>query len=363
MEPSLFIQYMQTHFPSIVLSVSTKINGSENPLTYLHRTMLRVTSSLNGKWESISSSNSLVAADLVAMDSSIPLKTRRSISKASGDIPKMGMELQLNERQLTELLELRNSNRENAEDDLIDRLFADTEKVIAGIYERNEAMFLEGLSTGVTLVEDAENVGTGVRIDYGYPTANKFGTSVVWSSAATATPFDDLNRVIEKARTDGNIISVVMMDRTAFNNLAATKQAKELFAFSQGFTGTQTPTPSLTQVNTFASDRYGFTIQIVERTITYEKNGEETKVKPWADGFVLLTTAPVVGNLVYATLAELVSPVAGVAYQNVDRYILVSKFRTNRPSLAEFTTSQARVVPVITNPDKKYLLDSKTVQA
>jgi hypothetical protein len=30
------------------------------------------------------------------------------------------------------------------------------------------------LSTGIALIEDTENVGTGIRIDYGYSDANKF---------------------------------------------------------------------------------------------------------------------------------------------------------------------------------------------
>lgn len=56
-------------------------------------------------------------------------------------------------------------------------------------------------------------------------------------------------------------------------------------------------------------------------------------------------------------------PVAGVSYETADNYILVSKYRENRPSLREYTTSQARVVPVISNPDRIYTQDIKTVQA
>jgi len=56
-------------------------------------------------------------------------------------------------------------------------------------------------------------------------------------------------------------------------------------------------------------------------------------------------------------------PVAGVSYQTADQYILVSKYRVNRPSLREYTTSQARVVPVIYNVERIYTQDIETVQA
>ena len=61
-------------------------------------------------------------------------------------------------------------------------------------------------------------------------------------------------------------------------------------------------------------------------------------------------------------LAEQDSPVAGVAYQTVEDFILVSKFRLNRPSLAEITNSQSRVVPVIDGVEDIYLLDTTVTQ-
>lgn len=65
--------------------------------------MLRKKYSVTGKWEAISVMNTRISADYVAMDFSLPLKRRDSIGKTSGDIVKSGMELWLNEKQLTEL--------------------------------------------------------------------------------------------------------------------------------------------------------------------------------------------------------------------------------------------------------------------
>lgn len=360
MEQSLFIKWVSKFFPGITLKVVETLNDTKNPLTYLHRTLLKKDYSVTGKWESINAANSMVMADVVAMDSSLPLKKRDSISKANGDIPKMGMELKLNEKQLTDLDTLVAQGGTDAQ--ILAKLFADTPKAIGGIYERMEEMFLQGLSSGVTLVEDTENVGTGIRLDYGYAAGNKFGVTKVWTDV-TATPFDDIQRLLTKANADGNAPSVVYMDQTTFNNMAATTQAKQLFAFNSGFDGSNIPSPSLPQLNTFASDRYNFSIVIINRSVRYEKNGVQTVKKPWTTGAVVFTQGGILGSITYARLAEQNHPVGNVTYQTVDDFILVSKYRQNRPSLGEFTSSQARVVPVISNVDQIYLIDSTTVQA
>lgn len=360
MEQSLFIQWVKKYFPGIVVRVTNTLNDSTNQPVYLHRTMLKEEFSVTGKWESISVANSLVMADVVAMDSTLPLKKRDTISKASGDIPKMGMTLKLNERQLTDLDTL--IAQGGTEPQIIAKLFADTPKAVGGVYERNEAIFLEGLSTGVTVVDDTETVGTGIRLDYGYVSANTFGVSVLWSNPSTATPVDDIDRALEKARLDGNTPTVIMMDKYAFNNAVKTTQVKEQFAFSLGYTGDKLQSPNSTQFTTFLSDKWGLRLVIVDRSVRHERNGVQTAVKPWAEGAVVLLPSETVGSLIYAKLAEEAHPVAGVEYQKANNYILVSKYRKNDP-LSEYTSSQARVVPVIANVDQIYRIDSKSVQA
>lgn len=357
---SFFTEYVTKFFTGIVLAVVTKLNDSKNPVVYYHRRFLKKEYSVDGKWESISASNTLVMADVVAMDSSLPLKKRDSIKRASGDIPKMGMEMALREKQLTDLRTL--ALRPETTAQLTAKLFNDTPRVIGGIYERNEGMFLEALSTGITEITDTENVGTSVRVDYGYLVGNKFGVATVWSNTASL-PLDDLNKVWEKAKQDGNNIIKFLMDRTAFNNMAKTTQVKEFFAFGVGFAGTATQVPTLSKLNSVLQDAYGYQIEIIDRTVRFEKNGTQTTQTPWADGAVVGICNEQLGSLVWARLAEADFPVEGVKYQTADDFILVSKYRANQPSLAEWTSSQARVVPVLANVDQIYLIDSKTVQA
>jgi hypothetical protein len=361
MEQSLFLEEVKKYFPGLAARVVTKLNDSKNPLSYLHKSMLKKEFSTNLKWESISVSGSAVAADVIALDSPIPLKKRDSLSRANGDVPKIAMEMALRERELTELDIL--AQTPGLTQELLAKLFRDTERVITGQYETLEYMFLLGLSSGVTVLADPDNVGIGVRIDYGYLSANKFGAEgFIWSNASSK-PFDDLNRMKEKAKADGNIITKFKMDRSTFNNLAKNAQTKDLYAFSVNFAGSNTVIPTLSQVNTMAQDRYGFTIELVERSIVFEKNGVRTSKTPWQAGSVVGLTSDQVGRLVWGRLAEMNHPVQNVSYTTVDDFILVSKFRQNKPSLAEFTSSQGLILPVIDNVDSIYQLDTTQVQA
>jgi hypothetical protein len=364
MEPSLFTAWVAKYFRPLVAKVVEKINGTKTPQTYLHKTMLRKEYSPTLKWNSINVDGSTVAADVVAMDSPLPLKKRDSISKADGDIPKLGMKLGLNERTMTDLNILVNSPQIQ-ESTIVSKLFQDTAKVITGIYERLEYMFLQALSTGVTLIPDTENVGLGIRVDFGYKAANKFGVAVVWSAGATGTPISDFNRVKDVADANGDTISVVMMDTFAFNNMLKSTELKQAYAGSLGIAVTSVsvlPTPNQAQAAAFILGQYNWTIKVVNRTVKTEKDGNKTNRKPWAEGAVVFLTTEEVGTLTWGTLAEMVHKNKAVDYQIADEFILVSKFHKVDP-LKEFTSSQALALPVINNVDEIYLLDSKTVQA
>ncbi|MDR1348320.1 MAG: hypothetical protein LBJ63_07865 [Prevotellaceae bacterium] len=366
MEQSLFIKWINKYFKGIVVKTVEIINGKSNEqaLTYLFRAMLRKEYSVTGKWEAISVLNTRISADYVAMDSSLPLKRRDSMGKASGDIAKSGMELWLNEKQLTDLDTMIAQRVGDA--DIIAKLFQDTPKVITGIYELLEKSFLEGLSTGFAVIDDTENVGTGVRLDYGYLDTNKFGVSQLWNNVSS-TPLTDIRVALKKAKTDGNKIMHVYMDDVTFENFAKTQQVKDFYITANNIFASDAtvPAPSLEKVNAAlkADEQYRFQIAIIDRVVINEKNGIRTVVTPWSEGKVILTTTPQVGVLTWARLAEQNHPVQGVSYQIAEDFILVSKYRQNKPSLAEFTTSQARVVPVICNVEQIYQIDTKTVQA
>lgn len=363
MEKSLFIQWVQKFFPGIIVRTVETLNDTKRPLVYLHTTMLKPVFSITGKWESLSASFSLVAADVVAMDSSLPLKTRDSMAQASGDIPKMGIELALNESELTVLDNLIANGATNGQ--IIAKLFADTPRAIGAIYERNEAIFLQGLSTGLTVVDDPENTGVGVRCDFKYKNENKFGVAALWTDPTASTPLADIRKVIEKATDDGVEITKVLLDTPTALLIAKSNEVKEQYSFNADNSASPATIRNLSfkKLNELMMEEFGFVFEKVDRVIKVEKDGKRSKIKPFASGMLVFVANQIVGELVYAKLAEENHKQAGVEYQKANEYILVSKFRTTTPSLKEVTRAQARVVPVITAIDELYLLNSKEIQA
>ena len=355
MEPSLFIELVDRYFPGLVLSVTQSINDQNRPDPLYFPRFLDRRFSLSGKWDALSQINSRVMADVIAMDSSIPLKRREAISAAQGEIPKLGMEMALNETQLTELLTMQSANF--PEEQIVDELFRDTVACIRGQYERLDYLFLKGLSAGVVEVDNTDNVGMGVRLDFQYPAANQFNSSLPWSNPL-ATPFTDLQPMLRKARKDGNPIRIIMVDVDTWADILNTDEAKSIYAVSLGvIDGSGVAIPE-DQFNVAVRQRYGFTFEVVDKSSRYQINGVNTDVEPWEAGQVIGLNNTRVGSLVWSFLAEAQRPVAGVTYQVADEFILARKYHTIKPSFAEFTSSQSRAVPVIAAVNQIYKLDS-----
>lgn len=362
MEQSLYYKYLdEGRWTTYAQVVREEMNGEVNPnlITYRHQLGLTPYYSPDLRWETINEYGSTVAADVIAMDSSIPRKTRDRISTATGKVPKMALEYALREEELTRLDQL--ERMPGMIPQMLKTLYRDTVKVVKGPFETNEFMYLRGLSTGIATIADSHNTGTGVQIDYGFTPDNKFGVATVWSNPAS-TPLSDFQRAIDKANADGRNITTVMLDRPTFMQIAKSAEGRDLFAVFQNNYGSTRMIPNEEQLNAAIRGRFGWGFDIVERSVRFEKNGIETSIKPWAAGQVLLSSKQNMGNLVWGTLAEMNRPVAGVMYTTIDQFLLVSKYRENKPSLAEFTSSQALVLPVI-NPEGLYLMDSTTVQA
>lgn len=358
MRQSIYAEYIAGIFPQLVTSIVEKLNDKNTTtLTYLYRDLLTKQYSADGRWASILAEYTRVAADVVAMDSSLPVKSRDSLEVASGDIPKMGMELYLTEKQMSDIDAMIAQGLPL--DMVVNRIFADTPRAIEGIYERLEDMFLSGLSTGVAL--SPRNEGTGVRVSYGYRAANQFGVAAPWNTAATVKTIDDIQKVIDKADEDGNTITHLYADDFWLKNFYASEQAKQAYAFEVGFVGNTIPNLGFQQAQDLFQRRFGIQLHRVNRSIKTEINGKKNTHKPWKEGVGVFTCDDVIGSLVWAQLAEARRPVQAVQYQTADDFILLSKFSKVDP-LREYTLSQARVVPVINNVDRIYTLDAKTVQ-
>lgn len=360
MEKSLYLEYVQRYFPMLVTSIVERINEKRaNQLPYLYKTLLNPTFSADGRWASVLAEYNRVAADVVALDSELPLKSRDAVETASGDIPKLGMKLYLTEKQMKDIDAMIAQGL--SINQIVNKIFSDLPRCIEGVYERIEDIFLSMLSTGVGL--STRNNGTGIRINVGYFDANKFGVVTEWANSEIATPIDDIQKAFDKALEDQNTITDVWMDDFALRNFYKSKQVREQYAFDNKVTvaGGTVPSLDFDKAGQVFQTKWGVTLHRVARKIKTELNGVKQSHSPWQEGMVVFTCNEVLGDLVWTNTAEMTRPVGGVEYQTSDEFILLSKYSKNDP-LREFTSSQAMVIPIINNVDAIYTLDSKTVQ-
>ena len=357
---SLFPEYIDKYFGRVIGKITEKYNGEKEKQTLLYKTMLTEEYSADLSWGATELNNVIVAADVVAMDASIPLKKRGSLANASGKLSKIAIKFRKGEKDISDLNVA--IARGTDEATIAAKVLNDVPRVIDGTDARIEMMFEQALSSGTMLVEDSENDGTGVRVDF-YKEENQFhNIGVKWDgNATTATPQDDVQQLFDKAAEDGNSIAIVMISKKYFNLFRRSKQGKELAASYQGrvFTAsTVLPVPGRQLFIDALQDEYGAEFRIVDSTFKVQKHdGTEQSVRPWVDANVVAIPAENVGRLVYGTLAEETNPVEGVNYEKSGSFLLISKYSNNDP-LEEFTSGQALCIPVIDGADSIYLLDA-----
>lgn len=360
MVTTLFFDFIGKTFPALVTSIAEKLNDKRGQLSYLYRDLLTPEYSVDGRWASILAKNSRVTADVISLDSSLPIKSRDSVEVVNGEIPKMGMKMYMTENQMkaADALIAQNATGRFTEP-IFNTIFQDVPRCIESIHERIEALLQSEMSSGVGVAE--KSTGTAVRIDLNFQNDHKFGVGARWNTSS-GKAIDDLQKVFDKADADGNVITDIYADDTWLKEFYGNDQVKTQFAFNQGYVGTNVPVLSFEQAADVVARRFGVTLHRVARTFRNELNGKRTNTKSWANGVASFVCDQKIGSLVWTNTVESVRPVEGVLYQTVDNFILVSKYAENDP-WREYTSSQAMVVPIINNVDRIYLLDSQTVQA
>ena len=367
MQESLFIQFVMALFPKLSLYVKTKVNNGQ-AMTYLHKTMLNPVYSADQKWEGTSANTVYVAADMVAMDSPLPIKRRDSIATSNGKLPKIGMEkkkgetdintLNIMNAQYQAMVAVGNQAAAASQRQRIIQQFAnDSVYCSVGIDEKNEANFLTALSDGVMAVPDEENTGTALRVSFGYEKfpGNHFGVEVKGHVSR-----EDIERVFTKAEQLGITITTIAIALSTYRNMKKERWARELVANAKDMSytdDTKLPIPPAEAFDdAFATEFGGAQFLKIDRTVYFEKNGRRTPVKPFNPNKLVFLTSTMVGSLVWGTLAEASHPVAGVQYATIDEYKLISEFSTTKP-LIEHTTGEALVIPVIENVDNILTID------
>jgi len=339
----------------VVLALQETFNGENTRPTYSFRTDLGKRYSIDGTYKTMGIDNGLVAADIIALDSPLPIKSRPQIQSASGIVPKIGTERSMNE---TDRKQLRLLYRSGGDLALVrSLLFGDVRHVYGGILEQIEWRHLQGQSQGFFVADHPDNVGLGVRVDYGYNPNYMRNATVVWGQPGY-TALGDVVATVNAASDAGIAITRVRMDTASKNLLLSSADAANFIA---DFNGNQSngTRPTFTRLNEALQTEYGFVIEEVNRSVTREINGVKTTFKPWVAGQVVFLQDGPLGNLVWSDVEEMSSPVGGVNYSTVEDMILISQYAAKRPSLKLWTDAQAVALPVI-NGDKVFKLDTLT---
>lgn len=356
MQKSLFYKYVAKFFPKLQRYIEKVNEKRPRPLTYLHKEMLGTEFAPDNKWESTSVNTTYVAADYVAVDSELPLKSRDTVASANGKLPKVGMKKYLKESDINNL-NVMIAQGGNAQK-IAKRLADDAVACAVGIDEQNEYAFLFALSHGYVAIKDEDPDApekTVMRLNFNYLKKNRFGATVKGELT-----IEDIKRVLDTARNrDQNSIIQICISKTAYDKLRQTRGARELAASYEGRSFTDDTTlgvPNSSKFNEAFEDEYGVTFRVIDRSIIREKNGKKKTVMPWATSVLVFICNATVGTLVYGRLAEQSNPVKWVNYKLVDVFKLISNYSKVDP-LREVTSGQAFVAPILEDIDQIYTID------
>ena len=74
---------------------------------------------------------------------------------------------------------------------LYEVITSDVPKVVGGVEETIEYMFLTGLSNGSVIVP-SDKAGVGIRADFGHPESQKFGVQIKYETGSDPKALDDI---------------------------------------------------------------------------------------------------------------------------------------------------------------------------
>lgn len=365
---SEFYSFVQRYLPKFD-NLIEKINEKRaKTLTYWYKDMLRIEFSDDGKWSSGSVNTTYVAADLVDIDSPLPVKKRDRVQVSNGDLPMFGMKLALVASQIKTIRNMVRRNIIGAA--LQQKLMNDKVRCTIGIQEAMEKAFLEALSRGATVMRDETHEGLGLRLNFNYLPENQYVPETNWAvvdnpdkpTALTpvegSKPLSDMVRVL----TEHPDITLIIISNEAFEILRKSDEAKELVAKGSNTTIADINTIVTPTSSTFQAEfekEYKVTIKIDKRIVRIETpDGVRHKTRPFDITKVVFLTSDQVGALVYTDLPEddANDQVEGVQYQKPFIYALMSMWKDNDP-LREFTSIEAESAPIIENVDEIYRLD------
>lgn len=288
-----------------------------------------------------------------AYDAEPTLRGRTEPSVAERDLIFFREGMQLGEKQRRDLMVYEQSENESLLDTMMEQVVKDRAELIAGAVARCEKTRIEVITTGkITLNEN------GIHKTYDYGIKNKGEVTVSWSTAATATPLQDLLTAVSAVKKVRLVNAI--MNRKTFQDMLATDEVK---SYMSAINARQLPLVSEADAKTAIEGVTGLNVVVNDEMYT-DKAGAEHPFFP--DDIVTLTPSGEIGKTVFAPTpeewdymikGELPSPDIQIALHD-NAICAVSEYRKHVP-VQILTTVSMEMIPALTRADSIYILTTK----
>ena len=311
-------------------------------------------------WASIEkNTDNKVAAEIVAIGSKSPRKSRDFVEKVKGEIPKIEVARDMTERDTIRLDNIRAiSNRYGGKDssaykELLKSIYEDPIFCVNGINARLELLAKQAVSKGeYTLM-------AGAKVKFGVGTENTAKDWFLPANAATFDPIADFRKVQEEAVKKGFRYAYAIMDRpTFFQMVKSTSVVKFTASFAQNALNVAQE-PTLAQLNETLRAHGLPEVIIWESYVSEEaKSGAKTTTSGWKLGNIHFTDNLQIGETYYTVTPSFDRKDETTTKVISDSFILVSTWAEQDPEMLS-TKATAFATPVLNNVSRKLILKTK----
>lgn len=296
-----------------------------------------------------------VSADRVSFDTKAPKKTRRKVGTWSGELGKISISRERNEKEINDYNDLQTIAAANPEDSataqyLVNVVYNDVQFCNDGMDYKVEidALRIGSLGKQTFPASIEGDMATSDEINFNIPEDNFMGAAKVWSDS-TADGIADIakaQKAIAKKGLKKPLFAFV--ETSAMENLLAQeKTMKRVASVLINISGlTSTEVLSVDNINAYMRKKgYPQFIVLDSYATIQDKKGKDTTIKPWNEKVITMSPVPRLGYTYY-------KPVPKVqncdALQEYGSYYKMTVYSDLNPML-EVTMAEAYVQCGLTN--------------
>lgn len=178
-------------------------------------------------WKALGGAAREVAAGSIKdFSSPKPIKTRPTLSVATGDIPSMGDQWQMSPRELRDMLDIQQTASIVGGDStqmLLDYLFPEVKRAALAPQKRLDWLLLQSISEGQIVVNTTSNPdGVVWTVSWAITPTH---AAVIWSvGGTTSTPLTDFRSIIATREGLGFPTAVIAMNQNTWNKMISSTQ-------------------------------------------------------------------------------------------------------------------------------------------